>query len=438
MMLVAFFFVSLMLYSMGKSTPRSKIKQSWARKTKFSHNQYWCVSYTECYKVGGERDFKTFIKARSADLARKILVLRLKEDDLFLKVRTVTVSMIHDCWQVAELRKKLSVKQWESIRNVSFPNDWNRLFKFEKKRIDGQLNRYNVQSTTLTKEHQDKLQKASRELAEKYLKGSFKPICPELMKICSTDKYCKGSSQRRGYANINNKDQREMELAYVKKIMKKYHGNRNLAADSIGISRHRIRRVLKRFPEVDWDKEFPLTYTRARSRNSMDCPESRAKLSATLRRIGHKPPSNGKGTKYYPKWKKSVDAHWKAKRVKLYSDHKKHITAALREYGHKRKETAESLKISEGHLSRLMSRFAAEDESFKKEFWTPDILMKVKIASTIKTKKENYLSKVKENKHAILQAYYQNGESDYRAAKALDVDTRTVTKAREAIEEYNL
>jgi hypothetical protein len=437
-----------MLYSMGKKTPRSKIKQNWARKHTFQHNQYWCLVYTECYKGGKERDFKIFVKARSSDLALNILMLRLQEDDTFLKVRSVTTSIVHDCWHVGDLGRKLSVKEWESIRNVSFPNDWNRIFKFEKKRTKDQFNRFNVPHKTLPKEHNRKFQKASKKMVEKYLVGSFKPACPKLRKICYSDEYCENSSRRRGYASLQNKDHKEMELAYLKKIMKKYHGNVNWAADATSISaetpigvesaRRSLRNALKRFPEVDWHKEFPLTRRRVCEKNAMDNPESRAKLSQSLRKIGHKPPPNIKGTEQYKKWRASSDATWKVKKAKLYSDWKKRLAEALRKHNNKRLEASGELGISKPHFSRLLRRFAAEDEEFRKEFYLPEILEKARVEASIKTKRSKYLSNLKRNKHSILQAYYQNGESDCEAGKVLNVGTRTVTKAREDIEKYKL
>ena len=145
---------------------RAKVKQSQARRKKFSHDQYWCVSYTEMYHAGQERDFRTIIKARSALLSKEILNARLQEDKNFKKIRTLTFSLIHEWWYIATLRKKLSIKQWESIRNVSFPNDWNRLFKFEKKRMKGQTNRFNVPPTVLSPEHKKKLRDAANKLVD--------------------------------------------------------------------------------------------------------------------------------------------------------------------------------------------------------------------------------------------------------------------------------
>jgi len=413
--------------------PRSKIKQKDVRRKKFSHNQYWGISYTECYKSGGERDFKTIIKARSAELAKEILVARLKEDEGFLKIRTVTISMVHDCWHIADLRRKLSIGQWEAIRNISFPNDWNKIFKFEKKRIKGQFNRYNVPHTVLSEEHRAKLTKACAKLVQTHLKDSFKPLCPELAEICASKKYCKTSCQRKGFATLRDPRHVTLELAYLKRVMKKYHGNINWAADATNNHRSVFRRALKRFPEVDWKTEFPLTQTRPPAQNSMASPESRAKLAKTLREMGHRPPPNQKGTKQYAKWLNSITPTLKTKKEKLYRGWKERLVGALRENHHKRTETAEALGISVGYMNRLMNRFAKEDHEFEKEFWSPEISLRLKEESCRKTRKKNRLKFIKENKHLIMQAYYQNEQLDHKAAKIFKVDTRTFTRWREEI-----
>jgi len=418
--------------------PRSKIKQKNVRRQKFSHTQYWCLSYTECYKAGPERDFKTIVKARSADLAKEILLARLKEDENFRKIRSVGVSMVHDCWHIADLRRTLSIEQWEAIRNVSFPNDWNKVFKFEKKRIKGQLNRYNVPRTKISKEHKAKLVKACHTLVEAHIKDSFKPLCPKLRKICSAPKYCKTSSQRKGFATTKDPEHVAMEVAYLKKVMKKYHGNINWAADGTKTNRSSFRRALKRFPEVDWKKEFPLTKTRPIPANSMDSPEARAKLANTLRKLGHKPPPNKKGTPQYEKWLKAITPTLKTKKEKLYASWKERLIDALRDNNHKRAETAEALGISVGYMNRLMSHFAQEDSDFKKEFWSREIAMRLKKASCRKTRKANRLKFIKENKHLIMQAYYQEDKLDHKAAKIFKVDTRTFKRWREDIEKHEV
>ena len=418
--------------------PRAKIKQKEVRTKKFSHNQYWCVSYTECYTTGAERDFKTIIKARSSQLAKEILISRLKEDKNFLKVRSVTTSMVHNCWHIADLRKKLSIKQWAAIRNIAFPNDWNKIFKFEKQRIKGQFNRYNVPHTILSKEHKAKLAKACEKLVNKYIKGSFKPLCPALRKICATDKYCKEDGQRRHFTNLRNLEHAQMELTFLKEAMTKYHGNIQFCADALNVHRSCFRRALGRFPDVDWEREFPLTYTRAPKQNSMDSPQSRAKLANTLREMGHRPPPNKKGTPQYAKWLKAITPTLKTKKEKLYSGWKDRLVTALREHAHKRTETAEALGISVGYMNRLMNRFAKEDSEFEKEFWSPEISLRLKNEACKRTRQQNRLAFIKENKHLILQAYYQYGQEDCKAAKIFKVDTRTFTRWRKEIEQHEV
>jgi len=417
---------------------QSKISQSKWRNTKFSHDQYWSLSYTEVDNQGGERDFKTIIKSRSAALAREILEERLKEDPSFNKIRSVTVSMIHKTWLGSAHRRSLSISEWKSIRNISFPNDWNRVFKFEKKRIKGQKNRFNVPSRPLTGEHKKALRKAANKLVDTYVRGSFRPLCPALKKLCNQRSYYKKNSQRKGFASLYNKDQAAQELAFLKNLMKECGGNLAYAADTLKVGRSSFYRALKRFPEVDWHEEFPLTYQRVPEKNSMACPEARAKLAATLKRIGHRPPLNKKGTPSYKKWKRKITATWSKKQKEIEATWKKKLIRVLRDNDHKRAESAEALGITVPSMTRIISNIAKKDPAFKAEFMYPELSLRLKIASTKKRRHENRLKFLKENKHLILQAYYQNGQSDCAAAKALKMDTRTVTKAREEIEKYEI
>ena len=248
--------------------PRSQVKQAQARKKKFSHDQYWCVGYTEMYHQGEERDFRTIVKARSLRLAKEILKMRLKEDSNFHKIRSSGGSLIHEHWYIATLRKKLSIDQWASIRNVSFPNDWNKIFKFEKKRIKGQKNRYNVPPTILSPEHKEKLRKAANKLVDDYVRHTFKPMCPWLRAECHKASYFKVYGQRKGFASLQNPEHAAQELAYLKKLMEESGGNIRYASEKAGVVRSSFRRALDRFPEVDWRKEFPLTYMRKPKVNS--------------------------------------------------------------------------------------------------------------------------------------------------------------------------
>jgi hypothetical protein len=371
-------------------------------------------------------------------LARQILEARLSEEEGFLRIRSVTYSLIHEYWQLATLRQRLSVTQWEAIRNVSFPNDWNRLFKFEKKRVKGQINRFNVPSRPLTGEHKKKLIKAVNKLVDIYIRGSFKPMCPELRKLCNSGAYTKESGQRRGFVSLRVKEHYDGELAYLKKLMTECGGNIQFSSERAGVNRSCFRRALDRFPEVNWKKEFPLTYTREPICNSMDVPGARKKLAQTLRVMGHKPPPNKKGTKQYKKWKKTITATHRRKKAVREAEWKVKLMTTLRKHNHKRRPSAEELGVTISHMVRLMSAISQKDPQFKAEFLSPELSRRLKKASCRETIKANRVAYLKENKHLILQAYYQNGESDCAAGKILKMDTRTVTKAREEIAEYEL
>jgi hypothetical protein len=421
-----------------KDRRSSGMNQSRARKKKFSHDQYWSLAYTEVHEDPPERDYRTIIKARSAALAREILESRLQENKGFKKIRSVTYSLIHASWLRNALGKKLSIVEWASIRHVSFPNDWNRLFKFEKKRIKGQTNRFNVPPTVLTPAHKKKLRKAVRTLVDKYIRGSFKPMCPALQEECNKADYKAKSGYRTGFVSLQDKRQASQELAYLKKLMKQCGGNIKYCADKMKIGRSSFYRALMRFPKVDWHKEFPLTYVRTPATNSMDKPGAREKLSQTLKAMGHCPPPNRKGTKSYNKWKKKIITTWRKKQRENLDRWKPKLIEALRKFDHKRTESAEMLGISASHMLRLMHIFRSEDRAFNKEFWDPEISMRLKEAACRRTRKETRLNYLKKNKHLILQAYYQNGEADSKAAKVMKMDTRTFTKAREEIEQYEV
>ena len=91
-------------------------------------------------------------------------------------------------------------------------------------------------------------------------------MCPELKKECNSVTYKARYGQRRGFASLSNKRQAAQELAYLKKLMKECGGNIKYCADKMKIGRSSFYRALMRFPDVDWHKEFPLTYVRTPAR----------------------------------------------------------------------------------------------------------------------------------------------------------------------------
>ena len=69
--------------------------QTKARKTVFSVVQPWIIYFTERYSDSSEKDFFTFIKARSFDSAKNILKEKSKEDDESIKIKAVQGFLLH-------------------------------------------------------------------------------------------------------------------------------------------------------------------------------------------------------------------------------------------------------------------------------------------------------------------------------------------------------
>jgi len=93
----------------------------------FDYGQYWKVKYTEIRSNGERLNFNTVIYSKSKDFALDILKKKTAEDN---KGSTIdSVSMDRFCAQTKLRGKKLSILDWEHIRNASFPNEVNILFK---------------------------------------------------------------------------------------------------------------------------------------------------------------------------------------------------------------------------------------------------------------------------------------------------------------------
>ena len=128
---------------MKKRGRKTQNNQTKFRKKTFSFYQYWIVYYTEKYPCGSEKDFTTFIKAKSADLVKSILKSKVQEDFAGTKVKSTSIYMLHKDYKNTATNKKLSVEDWSNVRKSSFPNINNFLFKKEIPRPEGYSNRFN-------------------------------------------------------------------------------------------------------------------------------------------------------------------------------------------------------------------------------------------------------------------------------------------------------
>ena len=216
--------------------PKKYNSQLKYRNKKFSFDQYWKVGYTECDSKGNELDFQVIIKARSADLAQKILTKKVKEDNSSHKIKALQIFMLAHDTKIANL--KLTMKDWECVKDAAFPNFSNHLFKYNKPRPKGYNNRFNRGKPPARNKC--------------FQKGN------KIRPIHTTKKEEKPYMLWRGKWVEWPKEEREALKEKIQLHLSLNGNNRTDAANSMGINlRYLYKLMEKKFVEIDWRKEFP-------------------------------------------------------------------------------------------------------------------------------------------------------------------------------------
>ena len=137
-------------------------KKNWVHpQKKFNRTDYgfdvlWFAYFTFIdFELNQEKDYKTVLRAPSADKAKDILINKVKRLHPGNKVKSLKTFKIHAKYRVdpRTKRRTLTPEQWEAFRHVAFPNAGDRLHLIEKPRQEGQTNYFNRQ---LTEEHRKK------------------------------------------------------------------------------------------------------------------------------------------------------------------------------------------------------------------------------------------------------------------------------------------
>ena len=210
------------------------------KRQKFDYAQYWLLNYTTICSDSTKKYYKAFIKAKSYFLAKEILRMKLIEDggDEKLKSQSIYGDMMHAKYRMNQQR--LTIEDWANIKQSAFPNAANILFKMEvpppkkvlslnpkstanlinvgfKKGKDN-WNANNTTGKSLPME----------ERSHKIFRGKWMDWEPEL---------------------------REAQKDKLIGALLKHDHNRTKAAEELNLGRNGFYGLMKKFPEVDWNKK---------------------------------------------------------------------------------------------------------------------------------------------------------------------------------------
>lgn len=321
---------------------RKKNIQYQARRKVFQFHQYWNLNYTEKYPDGSEKDFKTFIKAKSYDLAKEMLLKRLKEDDDKIKIKAVQGFLFHKKYSSAQ-KRRLSLKEWEQIRKAAFPNQLNLLFKLEIERDPSKSNRFNSTNYELLKTIGFKSGKDN--WSTKNIKGKTLPL------------YQRSHMVFKGKWVPWDKESRKQTFNQIVDALIKCNNVRQKAAKYLNISRHKFYKLMERFPEMDWNKEYPTPKPFSNSKKPSREVMSKAGKKAMQKRMasGEKPFQLTKEQE--AKRKANREKHnekLRAEREVRLKKQVKLVREALSKNDNKRNKAADFLGWKINYLNKIM------------------------------------------------------------------------------------
>ena len=320
---------------------KKKSLQSQFRKQVFDYNQYWQLSFTERYEDGSELDFKTIVKAKSYYSAKEILKERVKEDELKTKVKAIQGFMFHSNYK-SQHGSKLSLECWDHIRNASFPNLSNTLFKYPMSRPEWKSNRFNATNHEHLKTIGFKSGDAN--WARIHRKGKF--LAPQL----KSGKIWTGGS----WITWDKADMERVKNNIIAALVK-HDNNRSEAAKEMGIHRNYLYKLMSRITGVNWKEEFPVERKAPPPIPTKQRSEIQKKVMRQKMEKGFVPFSKlteEDEAKRFKNMKLSFKKAQKKRFTKFISQAKK----ALSKCNNSRKDAAKLLGISVNTLSKTMTK----------------------------------------------------------------------------------
>lgn len=332
---------------------RKSIQKSFRNKV-FTVSQYWNINYTEKYKNGTEKDFKTFIKAKSFDLAKHFLCTKLKEDDPTVKIKALQGFMIHKNYK-CQSKRSLGIEEWDQIRSASFPNVHNVLFKHEVLRPEGYSNRFN--STNYKHLKTIGFKKGSENWSVQNIKGKVMPLDERANKIY-IGKWVEWDEGLRD-------DTKEKLL----QSFERHNNNRSLVAKDLGVSRNKVYGLMKKFPEIDWKTDYPAPKQIPPVQRGPEA-SARAKKTMAKKMAEGFVPFSTMTAEQDSRRRRSIASTFRKQREErlLYWEPK--IREALEKCGNSRKESAVLLGVKRSYLDKIMRQLKSK-VNWAAEYPTP-------------------------------------------------------------------
>jgi hypothetical protein len=334
---------------------RKKNIQQVSRRKVFSVHQYWNLHYTEKYSDGSEKDFKSFIKAKSYDSAKDILRKRVGEYDPNITIKAIHGFRFHKKYKPEGMRR-LRIQDWEKIRKASFPNQHNVLFKHEVERDPQKSNRFN--GTDYNHLKSIGFKSGDENWSRKNRKGKMLAISERSNMIY------------RGKWVPWDKDSRNQTRQQIIDALIKSVNVRQKAAKHLNISRNKLYKLMSRFPEIDWNKDYPPPRPFANSkRASKEVYSKAAKISMKKRMDNGEVPFQLTDEQKL-KLKESLKKNNKKLREKKEKRLNKQIPLvkdALLKSGNARNKAADYLGWKVSYLSKVM-RFTKHIVNWSTEY----------------------------------------------------------------------
>jgi DNA invertase Pin-like site-specific DNA recombinase len=310
-------------------------------------DQYWSLSYTEKYKNGYEKDFRTIIKARSYSIAKKILVIKSEEDNEDVEIKAVQGSMFHKHFKIGT--KTLGIKEWGQIQSACFPNENNYLFKINTPRASWKTNRFNGSGNN-NRAHIKKYGFKSGNKNWAHINAKGKLTSEE-----TTHKLWKGK-----WVDWEEPDREEKKQEIIDALIKT-NNVRKEASRMLGIDRNTLYKLFKKFPEIDFKKEYPAPKVTFPTFSRKEYKEMGKKAWGTMKRNGTVP-FNGKSFTPEANAKRGLSLKERARkfRIERFKKLEPQIRAALSANGNCRKMAAKSLNIPRATFCKYLHQMKKE------------------------------------------------------------------------------